>query len=61
MKLEGTTLVMLHGTIARLPVGEICTVDARMEQEGKEPVQGELEVCRVNARELALGQWKPRA
>jgi hypothetical protein len=60
VKLEGTTLVMLHGTIARLPVGEVCQVDARMEVEGKPPVQGELEVLRINARELALGQWKPR-
>lgn len=71
-KLEGDHLVMLFGSINRLTVGEVVDVDARVEhgdeedEPGEKPrkprpaTQGVLEVCRINAREVAFGKWKPR-
>lgn len=59
-KLEGDHLVMLFGSINRLPVGEVVDVDARVEHGEGSATQGVLEVCRINAREVAFGKWKPR-
>ena len=66
-KLEGDHLVMLFGSINRLTVGEVVDVDARVEHGDEEDerkprpaTQGVLELCRINAREVAFGKWKPR-
>ena len=54
-KLEGDHLVMLFGSINRLTVG-----DEEDERKPRPATQGVLEVCRINAREVAFGKWKPR-
>jgi hypothetical protein len=66
--MKGERLVMLYSGLARLPVGEECEVDARIEHDPEDypdrPVkpatQGTLEICRINAREIAIGRWRPR-
>lgn len=59
-------IVVRHEHLARTPLGEMVEVDARIEHvpdegEAKLPTrQGVLEVTRIDVRDIAIGQWRPR-